>query len=218
MPRGAGWWWTIVAAVVGFVASMLLATALDWSRNAFIGAWLLLAAGVLVAYTRSSGTDFAVQLRRRWLSGLVIGIAVGALLARGVSRQPSSARPEGMGLVAALLWQGLAYGAVDALMLTILPVLTIYGARPASELSRSATRLRWAVSAFAGSLAVTAAYHAGFREFQGTALLQPLIGNAVITLAYLASGSPLAPLVAHVAMHAAAVVHGAATALQLPPH
>jgi hypothetical protein len=39
-----------------------------------------------------------------------------------------------------------------------------------------------------------------------------------MTAAYLLSGSALAPLSAHVVMHLAAVLHGAATTVQLPPH
>jgi hypothetical protein len=49
-------------------------------------------------------------------------------------------------------------------------------------------------------------------------MLQPLFGNLIITLTYLLSGSPLAPIAAHVLMHSAAVLHGAATTSQLPPH
>jgi hypothetical protein len=46
----------------------------------------------------------------------------------------------------------------------------------------------------------------------------PLIGNAVLTLAYLLTGSSLAPIGGHVAMHIAAVLHGPGSAIQLPPH
>lgn len=65
---------------------------------------------------------------------------------------------------------------------------------------------------------ITAAYHAGFREFQGPQVVQPVIAGVLGAAAYLLSGSMLAPIVAHVAMHAAAVLHGAAGTVQLPPH
>jgi hypothetical protein len=45
-----------------------------------------------------------------------------------------------------------------------------------------------------------------------------LIGNGIMTLSYLASGSPIAPMLSHVVMHIAAVLHGMATTVQLPPH
>ena len=50
------------------------------------------------------------------------------------------------------------------------------------------------------------------------AVIQPLIGNALLTLGFLLTGSPGAAIVGHVIMHAAAVVHGMETTVQLPPH
>ena len=55
-------------------------------------------------------------------------------------------------------------------------------------------------------------------EFQGDAIMQPLIGNAIITLGYLLTANPITPIVAHVAMHIAAVLWGMETTVQLPPH
>jgi len=49
-------------------------------------------------------------------------------------------------------------------------------------------------------------------------LIQPLIGNGILTAGYLLTGSPLTAVVGHVIMHGAAVLHGMETTLQLPPH
>lgn len=40
----------------------------------------------------------------------------------------------------------------------------------------------------------------------------------MFSLAYLLSGSPMAPVVAHAAMHVAAVIHAYGTSIPLPPH
>ena len=45
-----------------------------------------------------------------------------------------------------------------------------------------------------------------------------MVGNAIITSSYLLTGSPLAVILSHVAMHMAAVLHGMETSLPLPPH
>jgi hypothetical protein len=79
-------------------------------------------------------------------------------------------------------------------------------------------RLSWGVVALAASLLVTALYHLGFAEFRGPELLQPLLGNGIITAGYLLTGSPLTSLIAHTLMHIAAVLHGMETTMQLPPH
>lgn len=208
----------LVAAGAGGATSGLFSGLLRWDRPAFVAAWLVVASAVLIAFVRATGLNAAVQVRRRWIAGVVVGIIAGAVLAAGVFRQPASPVPAGVALVAALSWPGVVYGLVDALMLTVLPVLALYGSRPAAELARPGGRVRAAGAAIAGSLLVTAAYHLGFAEFRGPALAGPLIGNAVVTLSYLVAGNPLAPLGAHVVMHLAAVLHGAATTAQLPPH
>ena len=67
-------------------------------------------------------------------------------------------------------------------------------------------------------MVVTVAYHAGFTEYHGTDLNQPMIGNAINTLAYVLANNPIASLISHITMHIAAVFHGAETTVQLPPH
>lgn len=212
------WRWTLTAALAGFGSSALFSRLLGWSRPRFVGAWLVVAGAVVTWYLWESGTRPMVQLTRRAPAGFIAGGIAAAWLTWTVLSQPGGATPVGAELLTALLWLGVVYGAVDALMLSVLPVLTLYGTVPEAQLRQPGTRLRHAAIALAGSLLVTAAYHVGFREFQGAALIQPLIGNAVITIAYLASGSPIAPLLAHSAMHVAAVLHGAEAAMQLPPH
>ena len=207
-----------VTGLVGFGIAALFSSVLHWERDAFVLAYAIVGGGFVALYLRSHRIHPAVQLRRRWLGGLVIGLLAGAVLAFGVSRQPPSPHPTGAALAASLGWLGLVYGTLDALLLTVLPVLCVYGSRPSGELSTAKARLRWAAAAMLGSLFVTAAYHLGFAEFRGTALIQPLIGNAIITSAYLVAGNPLAPILAHVMMHGAAVLHGMATTVQLPPH
>jgi hypothetical protein len=210
--------WALACAVIGLIASGLLSGVLHWSRSTFVLGYSLLVGGFTLAYVRASGMDPWLQIRRHRVSGTIGGLLVGYLLASNVYSQPASAPPEGGELITAIVWFGLVYGTADALLLNIIPVLAIYGTRPKEQLRQGALRLRWGAIALLGSLLITAFYHLGFSEFRGPALLQPLIGNAIITAGYLLTGSPLAALMAHVIMHAAAVVHGMETTVQLPPH
>lgn len=210
--------WIVGSALLGFTSSALLASLLGLPRDVFVGFHAVIVAGVSITYFGIEGVDPRVQLRRRWRAGLIVGALAGALLARTVLLQPASPRPEGAALAWALLWDGGLYGITDALLLSVLPVLAVYGSRPAGELRSPAARWRWGLTALLASLFIAAAYHLGFTEFRGPALVAPLIGNAVVTLSYLASGSPVAPLLSHSVMHAAAVLHGMATTAQLPPH
>ena len=210
--------WVTAAALLGALSSTLFSSILRFPRDLFVGLHAVAVLGFIFVFARIEGIDPRVQLRRRWLGGLIAGALTGALLARTVLSQPASARPGGVHLAWALLWDGGLYGIIDALLLSVLPVLIVYGARPAGELRNPAARWRWGLSALLASIFITAAYHIGFREFRGPMLAAPLIGNAIVTLSYLASGSPIAALLSHAVMHGAAVLHGVATTVQLPPH
>lgn len=210
--------WVVATGAVAFTAAFLLTSVLQLPRASFVLAWTVIAAGVVGLIVRQEGVHVAVQLRRRWPAGVAGGVVVGLLLARTVVSQPGSESPAGTALLGSLAWLGVVYGAVDAVILSVLPVLLLYGMRPVDELRHAGARWRWAGVSLAASLAITAAYHLGFAEFRGAALAAPLVGNGVITVSYLLTGSPLAPIVAHGMMHAAAVLHGVATTVQLPPH
>lgn len=212
------WVWPLAAAGVGFSSSALFAGVLHWPRNRFVLGYTLLAGAFGAMYLVAARIRPLVQLERRWRAGLLGGLAIGALLARGVAAQPVSARPAGAALAGALVWLGGVYGTVDALLLTVIPVLSVYGTRPPELMRRASARLRWGGLALVASLGVTAAYHLGFAEFRGPSLVQPLIGNALITVGYLLTGNPLAAILAHIVMHVAAVLHGMGTTVQLPPH
>ncbi len=219
MPRTAtGWRWTLLAGVLGFCISFVFSGLLHLSRQLFLVPHTLLVAGFVAAFVRSERISPRVQLTRFWRLGVIVGVALGVVLIRQVFSQPGSASPRGPALAGSLTWYGVVYGVVDTLLLSVVPVLSLYGSRSAEELQRAGGRLRWGLVAVLGSALVTAMYHAGFAEFRGPQLVQPVIGNTLITLAYLLTGSPLAALVSHVLMHMAAVVHGMAFTAQLPPH
>jgi hypothetical protein len=210
--------WTVLAGCIGLLSSGLLCSLLRLDRPVFVLAHGLVVAGFAAGYVRYAGIDVRRQVGRRWAVGSVGGLLFGLILVRGVLEQPASPVPRGGEMALALLWLGAVYGTADAVLLNVIPVLSIYGSRGAALARGFPTRLRWGLAALAGSLFVTACYHLGFAEYRNSSLRQPLIGNAIITTSYLLTGNPLAPVLAHVVMHGAAVLHGPATTHQLPPH
>jgi hypothetical protein len=209
--------WVFGLAAVGFAIPGLFSASLGLGRNALVLVYALIGGAVLAAFLRLPSLCFRDHLRRSWRRGVLGGLALGALLAVSVTVQPSSDAPAGLHLVMALVWLGLVYGLLDGLLLTVAPVLAIFGADTPS-LSPRAGRWRRGALGLAASLFVTAAYHLGYEEFRGPQLLQPLVGNAIITAGYLVTGSIATPLLGHVIMHGAAVIHGRETTSQLPPH
>jgi hypothetical protein len=118
-----------------------------------------------------------------------------------------------------LLWLGLVYGLLDALLLSVLPVYAVWQAF--TELGWTGSwskRLVVGGAALVASLLVTVFYHWGYPEFRGGQVIAPMLGNGVLSLAYLLTTNPLAAVFSHIAMHVAAVLHGLNTAIQLPPH
>jgi hypothetical protein len=112
---------------------------------------------------------------------------------------------------------GIAYGLLDALLLNILPVTLARGVASAGHGPWVKTVAQGLVALLI-SAGVTLLYHLGYSEFRGWSILAPVFGNVLITATFIVSGSPLAPLVTHVAMHIGAVLHGMETVPQLPPH
>ncbi len=111
------------------------------------------------------------------------------------------------------------YGLVDALLLSVLPVLaTWHGLSLLGWTEHWQGRIAAGALALAASMFVTAAYHAGYPEFRSPQIISPIIGVGAMSLAYLVSGNPLAAVLSHIAMHVAAVLQGADSVIQLPPH
>lgn len=211
--------WLIGAAVVGFLVPFLLVHLLAVSRNLFVAGHAMIFGAFLFTYARWAKIRPIRFLLRHPLLGLLAALIAGGFTVNFVLSQPGSSGVEGLMLLFGILWLGVVYGIVDGLLLTVMPVYAVWCI---------GTRLGWMTSwpgrivvgglALLASLAVTAAYHLGFPEFQGPEVIQPVIGNAIFTLAFLLSGSPLAPLLAHMAMHIAAAVHAYGTSIPLPPH
>jgi hypothetical protein len=214
MSRRTFWVWGL--AGLGFAISGVFSGWLGLSRDRVVLLYALLGGPAILAFFRWGPVSLRDHLRRNWLRGILAGLALGMLLAVSVMQQPPSRVPSGLYLGAAVIWLGVVYGLLDALLLTVIPVLAVYG-RATPGLSGTGGATRGAL-AFLASLFITAAYHVGYEEFRGLQLRQPLIGNTILTVGYLVTGSVATPLIGHIIMHSAAVLHGMETASQLPPH
>jgi hypothetical protein len=217
------WWthlmWVAAAAVIGFGVATIFAGRLGWSRRWFLVPHLLISGALVVGYWRWSGIELIPFLRDNWVWGVVGGALAGAFLVWNVMSQPASPASSGPAFVFDLFWLGGVYGLVDALLLSVLPIVATWQAFSALGWTDNwPGRVAVAALALIMSLAVTAAYHLGFPEFKGGAVVKPLIGNGASSLGYLLTTNPLGALLSHVAMHVAAVFHGPATTVQLPPH
>jgi hypothetical protein len=218
------WWayllWIPAAALLGFAISAIFAGLLHLPRGVYLIPYVALVSLALYAFLRWSGLSLAELFRHNWVWGAVGAVLVGAFVVRNILSQPGSARAKGLPLAFELLWSGAIYGLIDALLLSVLPVLAAWQA-----FSALGWTIHWpgkiaaGAIAFAASLLITASYHLGYPEYRVKGgVLGPTIGNGVMTLGYLLTNNPITAIFSHMAMHITGVLRGPASVMQLPPH
>ena len=215
MKPSTSFYWVIIASVIGFAVPAVFSSLLQLERSLFLIPYVVTIGAFLVYFFRASGLPLSL-FGRRWALGLIGAAVFGFYVVQNVLGQPGSETPVGLELAWALLWFGVVYGLVDALFLNVVPVL-IVGAMGHARSSRTELAFRGLLG-IAASAVIAGAYHFGYAEFRGLSLLAPVFGNALLTVSFLLTRSPLAPIGAHIAMHVAGVLHGMETVVQLPPH
>ena len=102
---------------------------------------------------------------------------------------------------------------------SVFPILVVFAAFAGTKLrERARGTVVVALIALAASLAMTAVYHAGYSDFRGEKLRQPVAGDVSLERTDLLTLNPVGAPIAHAAMHTAAVLHSYETDTFLPPH
>jgi hypothetical protein len=211
--------WVVVAGLLSFATSFVFAGRLRLPRRIFLIPYIVLSGLFLYAFFTWSGIPLQDLIQHNWIWGLVGAALLAIFLVKNVYSQPASSRPKGFTFLFDILWLGIFYGLIDALLLSVLPVFATWQAFILLDWT-----VNWPGKILAGliavlaSLLVTAAYHLGYPEYKGQGLMGPVIGNTTMTLGYLLTTNPLAAMLSHIAMHIAGVIHGPASVTQLPPH
>lgn len=209
--------WLMLASLISFIVTAVFSMGLRWERSLFLVPYITIIGLFIVVYFWKQPISLK-QLLGHWRMGLV-GVAVATLfLMWKVQSYPTSAVPEDIQLILAIIWIGIAYGLIDGLLLNVIPVLIVYRAWPREAGISRQQLLTRGLLALMASIIVTIAYHLGYTEFHGFSLFWVIIGNSIITSTYLLTGSPLSAVITHIIMHIAAVLHGMETVLMLPPH
>ena len=211
--------WIVAAALLGFAISFIFAGVLRLPRSLYLVPYIAFSSLFIYIFVRWYGFSIGELIRRNWVWGAVGAILLAVFTIKNILSQPASPRSDGFSLAFDLLWSGVIYGLMDALLLSVLPVLATW---------QAFTLLNWTahwpgkifvgVIAVFASLFVTIASHLGYPEYRGAGLFGPAFGNTAMTLGYLITNNPLAAILSHIAMHIAGVLHGPASVIQLPPH
>jgi hypothetical protein len=188
-------------------------------RHRFLIPYVFIASIFIAGFIMLNEIDLAPIFTTNWGWGILAGGLLSAYLVKTVRAQPATRNSDGAVLAFDMAWVGLVYGAVDALFLNIMPIIAIrIGAAQFAWATTLAGKIGVGFIALITSLVVTLTYHLGYHEFRNKSVFMVLLGNSLITLAFLLSGNPLGSLISHTAMHLVAVWQGPETTIHLPPH
>ncbi len=222
MERGlaSNFGWVLAAAVLGFAVSSLFAGILRLPRQTYLIPYLVVVATFVYAFARWSKINVGELLGHNWIWGLVLAVLAGIFVVRNVLSQPASPASHGLSLVWDVAWLGVVYGTLDALFLSVVPVLATWQALSGFGWSQGlGGKIVVGIVALIASLIATVAYHLGYPEYRAAGgVVGPSIGNSVMSLAYILANNPISAVFSHIAMHIAGVLHGPASVMQLPPH
>jgi hypothetical protein len=201
-----------VIALAAFLVSYVLTDRMHVRRAGYVAALSLVSLGLGAGYLAWSGTALRELVLEGWAWGLLAGLVAAAVIFPLVRRLPSGPRGTGA-TTGTLLWEGLAYGTAEAVLLATLPVLATW----------QATRdLGWSTGwgyalATLGALFVVLVHHLGYAEFRCRTAARKLAGALLAcglqAVAFLLTGNVLAPVVAHVLLHGQMILRG----VELPP-
>jgi D-alanyl-D-alanine carboxypeptidase len=211
--------WLLAGFPFAFAIPFVLADTLELERDLYYGVYLLAVALFVGAWARHTGLG-RPELTRNWRWGIALGVLGAAAMALiAVRTEDATDRPGGLALLGALLWRGVGYGATDGLLLSVFPILAVFGAFAATRLRRSLTgRISIGVVALVASVGVTAVYHLGYSDFRSQKVAKTMVGDVLWSTPTLLTLSPLGAPIAHVGLHVSAVLHSYETDLFLPPH
>lgn len=207
-----------IITVAAFLVTWVLTDLLRIPRAPYIPILLFVALGLGAVYLAWSGTSASDLFSSGVGWGLAAGLIAAAVALPLVQRLPAHPHTGGTRLVGLLLWEGLVYGVAEAVLLATLPVLAMW---------QVCVDLGWTDGGWAkigsgalailGSLLVILVHHLGYAEFRTEAGRPGLLGALVVcglqAIAFLATGSVLAPIVAHIVLHSQLLIRGA----ELPP-
>jgi hypothetical protein len=136
-----------------------------------------------------------------------------------VRTEDTTARPDGLELIGAVLWRGVVHGVTAGLLLSVFPILVVFAGFAGSRLNeRFAGKVLIGVVALIASLAMTAVYHFGYSDFRSDKVAKPLTGDVVWSVPTLVTLNPVGAPIAHAGLHVSAVLHSYDTDTFLPPH
>ncbi len=209
--------WIVFGVLVGFGASFIFGDLITLPLDLYYLIYFGIIITFFTIYIKKTQLNLREWFSRRWVRGILLGLIFGAFMVQNVLSRPATEKFTGPYLAWLIFWRGLVYGAIDGLLLSAFPWVVTWRAfdvraRPEER------KIRFSLLALVFVLAMTTAYHLGYSDFRSKKIIEPNIGNVIISIPTLASANPISSPIAHATMHITAILHSPKTELFLPPH
>ena len=208
--------WFVFGAAVAFLVPFVGVSVLDVQHDLYYLGYFIATAALLYAYVRVEHVDVGRILRIAWPWSVGLGVLVGFAELFNVLGTDATERPDGAYFAFELLWRGVTYGVVDALLLSAFPGLIAYGILR-GRVAGLTGKLRFTALALPLVLLITATYHLGYPQYREDGIAKPEVGNTIISVPMFATANPIGAVIAHATMHTTAVAHSYETEVFLPP-
>jgi hypothetical protein len=208
--------WFASVASVAFLVPFVGVSVLDLQHDVYYLLYFATTATLLGAYVHVEDVDLRRIVTHAWPWSLGLGLAIGASQVANVLGEDATERPSGAYYAFELLWRGVTYGTVDALLLSAFPGLIAYTILR-GRVAGLGGKMRFTALALPLILLITATYHLGYPQYREDGIAMPEVGNTIISVPMLATANPIGSIVAHAAMHTTAVAHAYETPQFLPP-
>ena len=208
--------WFALGASLGFLVPYVGVSLLDLQHDLFYLVYFVATITLLATYVRTEHVDIRRIVTSAWPWSVGLGVVIGLAQISNVLGEDATDRPGGAYFGFELLWRGVTYGIVDALLLSAFPGLIAYSILR-GRVGGLVGKLRFTALALPLVLLITATYHLGYPQYREDGVGQPEIGNTIISVPMFATANPIGSVIAHATMHTTAVSHAYETPTFLPP-
>ncbi len=209
--------WIAYGALVGFCSSFIFGDLLTLPLDLYYFIYFGIIITFFSVYIRKTHLNLKEWFSKRLIWGIVLGLIFGALMVQNVLSRPETERYSGTYMVWLVFWRGLVYGVIDGLLLSSFPWIVTWRAFDVSN-KPLGKKIAFGFLAWIFILVITTAYHLGYSDFRSRKIIQPNVGNTIISVPTLVTANPIGSPITHAIMHITAVIHSPKTELFLPPH
>jgi len=209
--------WIVFGVLVGFGASFIFGDLITLPLDLYYLIYFGIIITFFAIYIKKTQLNLKEWFSRRWVWGILLGLVLGALMVQNVLSRPATEKFTGPYLAWLIFWRGLIYGAIDGLFLSVFPWMVTWRAFDV-EKKPLGKKIAFGFLAWLFILVLTTAYHLGYSDFRSKKIIEPNIGNTIISVPTLVSSNPIGSPIVHATMHITAIIHSPKTELFLPPH